>query len=273
MKRRKFLKAVGGVTGATAFGVVSTAKTVAQPKRSSNNDEDPNGPAKTYGLEPTKPASDPFNRPVRPPFWYPDGRDFDNDQNKRIFAEEVVGLDLKSTASSKPSKPFGVEFEYKGVSKKWILGSKIANPGDAKDHENFTQLVRELAVKVRNYNASLYRLRRFHFCDKYHDNPKTWPHANPDGDPPDQLKPGTDPFVKLVKKAEENWWKVADELSDFLKTAKEKTYLGFTLIGADMIAVNGFIVSMRVVVTKDIREEGGSSSHVSISSPFSSSLP
>src|SRR5208282_2705988 len=92
----------------------------------------------------------------------------------RVYPVETVGLDGLTPL------PFPVPFQP-GYSSSdgtdpdwWIHGAPISA-----DDKPLTKLVRELAVLVRNYNASLYRLRGFHFYNTY----KIWPSKNPDGDP------------------------------------------------------------------------------------------
>jgi hypothetical protein len=194
-----------------------------------------------------------------------------------VFPEETVGKGQDGKMRSHP-----VEFEYKGISKKWILGGPIADPAPT-GHENFTALVRALAVKVRKYNASLYRLRRIHYCNKFDPTKHHWPHANPDGG--EDKDPTAGDVAGRVAKAEQNWCDVADELDGFLERAKIgypydpndpniKTVI--KLVGLDTTAVNNYIIAMRVVVQSIVPpppEVSGSSSHVSIPSPFSSSSP
>ena len=78
--------------------------------------------------------------------------------------------------------------------------------------------------------------------------------------------------------SERDWVKVTTDLNKFIEDAMER-YNDSQLLAADMIEVNGYIVSMRVVITPlnppssemmHILEHNGSSSHVSISSAFSS---
>ena len=247
------------------------AKAVAKKKR---------GQTPTYGLSPITAAdatdpSTPFTLSIRQPGWFPDAADMGTKKRKRLFLEEVAGITQTDLVET-----FPVEFDYTGTSKKWILGSRI----DATETDGLTKLVRKLAVKVRQYNASLYRLRRLHFYWDYKDADSrlvNFPPANPHGDPktnPDPINdlPG---FKKMVNAAEANWAKVTGQVDDLLETASsDGNNFGVTLLAADMIAANGYIVSMRVVANPPIPpgtvappEVDGSSSHVSVSSAFSSS--
>jgi hypothetical protein len=85
--------------------------------------------------------------------------------------------------------------------------------------------------------------------------------------------------MNMVEDAEADWIKVCDKVNDLLETAsKDGNTFGVKLLAADMIAANGYIVSMRVMVDGGQSVGGaappevdGSSSHVSVSSAFSSS--
>jgi hypothetical protein len=237
------------------------------------------GQTRTYGLSSitAEDPNTPFKLHVRQPGWFPDGVDIGTAKRKRLFLEEVVGI-----TPTDITVPFPVEFDYAGTSKKWILGSRI----DATQTDKFTTFVRRLAVKLRQYNASLYRLRRLHYYWYYKDqDPRlvTFPKPNPHGDPKTNPDPIGDikEFKKMVKAAEADWTKVNNQVNNLLETASsDGNTLGIKLLAAEMIAANGYIVAMRVVanpppVTPGVApppEPGGSeSSHVSISSPFSSS--
>lgn len=281
MKRRAFLTTVGSAAGAAALG--GCCSTPKQCNGTSTTGGTKHGRlTSTYALSSVTPAdpNSPFALSVRQPGWFPDGADIGG-QPKRLFQEEVVGIKQNEVVES-----FPVEFGA-GPSNKWILGSPIsASQG------KFTTFVRKVAVKIRQYNASLYRLRRLHFYYDYRNtDPRLvkFPKPNPHGDPKDANgtpivpSPKSDPqqFKAMVKAAEDDWVRVADRVNQLLETASSETNaFGFQLLAADMIAANGYIVSMRVVVKKPGAnptpgphppETGGSSSHVSISSVFSSS--
>ncbi len=282
MKRRAFLTTVGGAAGAAALG--GCCCTPAKERNGENPPPRGRGRATTtYGLAPvTSPGTGtPFTLPVRQPGWFPDGTDIGG-QRKRLFLEEVCAITPTDLVV-----PFPVEFDYTGNSKKWILGSRL-NTAHASDFTNFLQ---KLARKVRQYNASLYRLRRLHVYWDYKDrDPRLvkFPKPNPNGDPtatPDP-KNNLPAFKDMVTNAEADWVKVNDQLDTLLKTASsDNNNLGVKLLAADMIAANGYIVAMRVVANKPYAagrpragaapvppEVGGSdSSHISISSAFSSS--
>src|SRR5712671_8077328 len=100
---------------------------------------------RTYGLslitaaDATVPST-PFSLSVRQPGWFPDGADIGTRKRKRLFLEEVAGI-----TDTGLMQTFPVEFDYTGKSKKWILGSRI----DTTQSDDFTNVVRQLAVKVR----------------------------------------------------------------------------------------------------------------------------
>jgi len=291
MKRRIFLKTVSGATGAAALGAVSVPNTLAQGNKS-------RGGSRTNALEQVKAPKDSHTKTstlrVRPPMWHPDGSPPEGNQDEnlpkddkgrwQVFSEEVIGKCKDGAYRSLP-----VEFEYKGFSKKWILGDRILDLGEpaAQGHVKFTKLVRELAVKFRKYNASLYRLRRIHYCNKYFgpQHKPRWPHANPDGgdgwDDKDPTAGTPKDIADRIDKAEQNWCTVTDGLDGFLEKAKvgypiDDSTATILLAGLDTVAVNGYVIALRVVVQPtpgsiQLLQVDGSSSHVSISSPLSSS--
>lgn len=250
----------------------------AKPKKSAGPKNRSQTP--TYELASISSAdpSTPFTLPIRQPGWFPDGVDIGTKKRQRLFLEEVAG-----TTDTGLTQTFPVEFDDTVTSKKWILGSRI----DSTQTDSLTNLVQRLAVKVRQYNASLYRLRRLHFYWDYKDqDPRlvAFPPPNPYGDPKTDPDPTKDlqGFKKMAQDAETDWARVSDQVNTLLETASsDGNTFGVTLLGADMIAANGYIVSMRVVVNypdpnpggAPPPEAGGSSSHVSIHSPFSSSSP
>ena len=296
MKRRKFLKTVSAVTSAAALGA-GAAPTNKPASTSSASTGNPPGQAKkgrptnTERLEEVTAGGPGSTAPtstlrIRPPFWHPDGSPPDGNppnvpadpgtpRRNQVFQEEVVG----KHKIDQLMRPFRVEFDYTGTSKKWILGGKLAAT-PPKNEVLLTQLAKDLAVKVRRYNASLYRLRRIHYCNRYSDaaNRNYWPPANPHGgDEPDPTLPGV---PGRVAKAEQDWCKVTKDLDDFIESAKT-TYSAppnpnqIKLIGLDMVEVNNYVIAMRVVVeglpgNTTPPEPGGSSSQVSVSSPLSS---
>jgi len=240
----------------------------------------------------------PFSLPIRMPGWFPDGVELPWRNVQRLFPEELIGIRPDLTPI-----PFGVQFcepssnpkkKKKGAAgasaqpdnpQKWILGDRIYEPTKAQTTSGWPPLMClmcDLAKRIRKYNASLYRLRRLHYWFKFNkyvanDN-STFPPANPRGgdvDFKDLPDPNTDAFRKLARSAETDWIKVTNELNAFIEGAQ----LGYPthiivpeirLVALDMVEVNGYVVSMRVATRVGLSEVGGSSSHVSISSAFSS---
>ena len=283
MKRRKFLTAVGGAAGAAALGgCCSTKEKSSTPKTRAVSGKKKREQVTTYGLSSISSAdpNSPFTMDVRLPGWFPDGVDVKGSP-KRLFLEEVAGIKQNNVVES-----FPVEFDYTGKSKNWILGYPLST-----SQTSLTKLVQKLAVRLRQYNASLYRLRRLHYYWYYKDHDSrfvAFPKPNPYGDPRDanhniitpQPKTDRSGFNDLAKAAERDWDTVCGQVNDLLETATTANNIfGVQLMAADMIAANGYIVSVRVVVKKPNwppnspphPEPGGSSSHVSISSAFSSS--
>jgi hypothetical protein len=158
----------------------------------------------------------------------------------------------------------------------WMLGKRLEEPASGQDRQLF-QLLERLSRLARNYNAALYRLRRLHYY-KYSGNKPghdPMPPRNPHGETDDPNPGDNAEFQRQVEEAECDWRKCTHAID----TELDQQVSGMTVI-ADMIEVNQYIVSMRVVLQKPeasgehrTQQVGGSSSHVSISSPFSSSRP
>ena len=181
---------------------------------------------------------------------------------------------------------------------RWILGHKVY-PKKANE-PGLTTVIRSLADHARIYNASLYRLRRLHFYYKMckqtgqTNYPTKYlpPHNKnqggvgceiPEENLPDLAK-NWDDFCELASDAESKWTLAADMLNQYIETGYSVDYTHGspgavnTWLVADMMEVNGYIVSFRAIVGtgKPVRgrihitEVGGSSSQVSVSSAFSS---
>jgi len=217
MKRRKFLKTVGAATGVAALSACSTPRS----KTAASKGIAQRGQTGTYRYLPPTPAKPkpPFLLPERAPGWLPDGADYGGVHSQRLFLEEVVG----KTTDQQHMIPFGVYFKDEenpdADPKKWLLGSKIGDAG--KDH--FTDLVRAIAVRARQYNASLYRLRRLHFALKESDSTH-WPRRNPHGDPPDPLQTTGNGFQDIVSAAEQDWITINNSFNKYLEDASQGVY-------------------------------------------------
>lgn len=246
-----------------------------------SNDTDKLGPVKP------QPAGSKFTLPLRMPGWHADTQGA-----KKLFPEEALLGKVGFHAFPVPKHPVvkGKAFAEPGAGasdtawiafNQWILGEAIpANP-----ISKFDTLLAEIAKRVRRYNAAMYWARRLHF----HENATPVaivPAANPDG-PKDERDLGASPLDKTdprfsgwVSNAEGEWSGAVDGLNAIL--ADDPAGYGFVGVMADMIEVNGYIVSMRIVASdakgaetlsddeRRILEFGGSSSsHVSVSSAFS----
>ncbi|HXJ58826.1 MAG TPA: hypothetical protein VNU68_19375 [Verrucomicrobiae bacterium] len=234
--------------------------------------------------QPTPPplsSSTPFTMRMRDVGWHPDATKTASGGREELFIEEAVGEDKNGFFIPFPvptsQDPSGNDVPFKEPTQpgdweafnRWILGGPV--PAATAGEPPLTSLLRELATACRCYNASLYRLRRLHYHFN-HPNENVFPPRNPHGDP---ALPPTPPktFNQLVADAERDWKQVViPQIQDLLDN--QQTYNGkvIKVIAADMIEVNGYIVSMRVVAEGIGQglEVGGSSSHVSISSAFSS---
>jgi len=166
----------------------------------------------------------------------------------------------------------------------WILGHPIDGS------KPFDDFLREIADQVRRYNAALYWMRRLHFVENAPPGSPP-PPRNPAGDkddpdpdhptqPLEPLDPSSPKFDIYVMSAERAWKREVARLNQILGG---HTQSRFTDIVADMVEVNSYIVSMRIIANENTSgpignihrprtEElgGSSSSHVSISSALSS---
>ncbi len=185
-----------------------------------------------------------------------------------FFIEEMLGLTSAPAYRGEEVKvPFAVPLS--GVSNsKWILGHRLHELHPKTGAElppalwsEFNQWLRKLSKLARNYNASLYRLRRLHL--KHQKN--KW---DMDPLPTDGLKQWD------IDGAEKEFMDRAFDLKGHLKPNPDPNSVPRRIV--EMIQVNGYIVSFRVVDIEtrrnpNFREFGGSeSSHISLSSAFSS---
>jgi hypothetical protein len=215
-------------------------------------------------------TSTPFTMRMRDPGWHPDATDDGTGKREELFLEEAIGRDEEGFLI-----PFGVPFLEptpgdRDEFNRWILGGAVPDP--APGETPLTSLVRELATACRRYNASLYRLRRLHY--HFNDPEDPLPPRNPHGDP--ELPPVGTPIDQLVADAERDWKTVViPKIHDLLDKPQSFSGKEIKVVAADMIEVNGYIVSMRVVARGVVEgaQIGGSSLHVSISSAFSSPVP
>jgi hypothetical protein len=225
-----------------------------------------------------QPPKSKFKLKRRMPGWRPDTL---KSETEKLFPEEALYQD-PTNARMAPFQPpfeepplFDPNDARSGAAwhdfHSWMVGSPLpSQPTNA-----FDKFLTEIARRVRNYNAAIYWMRRLHF----HENAVpigTPPDPNPNGDKVKGALPAkqTQDFKDLVSEAEAGWKSVVDDLNDLL-AGREADY-DFPLTTADMIEVNGYIVSMRIVSHEQTaaKEIGGSSSsHIYISSALSSSSP
>jgi hypothetical protein len=162
----------------------------------------------------------------------------------------------------------------------WILGGKLDEESDFNSDTVFNRFLRKLAVRARIYNAALHWIRRLHFAENTEPLDPKVRYYNSHGDVRADVNASDPDFAHLVSQAECDWKKAVDALNALLGGSDTPTEFGE--VWADMIEVNGYIVSMRVVAYKGLRKGdpvegmelgGSSSSHVYLSSAFSSPGP
>jgi hypothetical protein len=206
-------------------------------------------------------SGSPFDLPKRMPGWRSDCVEEFNGRNCGLFIEELIGWKNSSGSSAAYPIPFQVEFNDNNPFS-W-LGGSIPDPKPGPDAA-WINLIRGVAALARNYNATLYSVRRLHYFDKYERDDML---PNPNGPPdPDLKKLSKSDFADWAKIAERRWLKAARKLDAYLHSPPFSRP-----ILADMIEVNGYIVSFRLIAKNEGRllEIDGSSSQVSLSSAFS----
>jgi len=253
-------------------------------------------PTEKLGEIASSAPSPPFSLQVRNPRWCPDTQ---KQGAVKFFQEETLWAE-KGTGNLahfpvpndfvEPCPEFNVpttDPDFYTKREDWhnqwkqfnelLFGFKLQMPQNpTADDPDFFAFLTALADQARRYNAALYWLRRLHFYKK--GLGKDYPPFNPHGD---ELKDGIDPtnseFQGLVTRAEDRWQTTIDDMNKLLNGHDSSLVHGFKYTRADMVEVNGYIISMRVVsqkaalLKKHGKEIGGSSSsHISISSAFSS---
>jgi hypothetical protein len=233
-----------------------------------------------------------FKGKMKLPDWLADTSVEKGDDNKDyfLFPEEAIHQDKNYGFDA--FFPPGTQAPFEDPIP--ILGA----PFNKDPNSHFDLLLSNIALWARNYNAALYWMRRLHFHLKHRLFPKdfkinTAPPRNPHGDNDDpnhdvsewQLNEFNDANTLPIKQAQERWGDAITKLNGFLATPQDVvlpdgTPKTFKQVWADMVQVNGYIVSIRLVADeKDynplsklgVLEMGGSSSsHISISSAFSS---
>ena len=241
----------------------------------------------------TKPES-PFNLPRRLPGWHSDSTvrttDLALQEHVSLYPEEALAQSSRGVFLPPPCPEFeGVPFaepsekshpeEWLTYLRKWVVGSPIVET----DNKEFYHLLLELAQLARNYNADLYRLRRLHYYHLAANGSATGPlpPRNPHGELDDPEPKDAVKFAEQVRVAETNWKRSTATLDAYLAG----THRGLKVRTAEMIEINQYIVSMRIILAPRLaalgvtNSDGGdqtghagtSSSLVSVSSNKSSS--
>ncbi len=251
---------------------------------------------KNLKMRPSASPTHPFSLGIRLPGWLPD-RIEDTGTIPKItevlFPEEILEKKGGYLPFSHPRAPWhaaqsdataaflepgsggtsGTDGDWNNFNK-WILGSAII---DANDESNklFNRWLRDLCRRIRNYNWSLYRLRRAHIVGGTGPLPEMPP------------LPNETASAASVADVEKGWEDAVEQLLAALSTKFTNDY-GECLPLCDMVEVNNYIVSVRVVTVspnnagvavtegqtpKRLQVGGSSSSHVSVSSAFSSQQP
>jgi hypothetical protein len=279
-----------------AIGSTLTGAIMPQAVAQGDGEKTPPGPAPGPGDPADHPGGEQyFKGKMKWPGWLPDkATDPGNDNlNHHRFPEEAIhkgdnGFDAFPVPGTQA--PFEDPIPFLGV-------PFDDTPGNL--NSNFDKLLGNITNCARNYNAALYWMRRLHFHLKAKLYPKdfiinTAPPRNPHGDddPNNDLAswdlkrfdPAQTPIDNPVTKAQAAWEGAVTALTNALTpgfdvppTIPPHPTKFFKQIWADMVQVNGYIVSARVVAVgvndkgQHARELGGSSSsHISISSAFSS---
>lgn len=239
------------------------------------------------------PENSPFDLDTRPPGWLPDTvilPDTSPPSEQTLFLEEILEYTGRFAPFAHPRHP-GTADQTDQITaflepgehgtcedwnkfNKWILGYPIQDDQAGKN-KLFNNWLRLLCIKVRDYNRALYRLRRAHITGNTGPLPEM-PQLPNEPSGPDS-----------VEDLEEDWKKAVEKLNALIsKQFNNDTGIVWPL--CDMVEVNNYIVSIRVVAVDEeppvesfagtsgtrARQVGGSSSsHISVSSAFSSQKP
>ncbi len=255
--RRQFLKKAGRAAAASGLAGIGLAGGCSTPGRAGSPNPSPKsrpdrrskklGPDKDNNLPPK------FSLRRRMPYWAPDEMDGPGGTAITLYPEEALRLeDKKSMCLDAPPLVDGPAFQ------EWALGSKL----DPKKVP-FDDWLVKLCKLIRSYNRALYRLRAARLKEEQN---KDLMKPLPD----DNVTPGGE---------EHDWTRIVKEMADHLHPAKDPPDRPHP-VAVDMIEVNGYIISVRAVAGvpadsqrdgPNVRQIGGSeSSHISISSAFSS---
>jgi hypothetical protein len=272
--RRDFIKTSAKIAlGSTLVGGVApqAGSQANQPTNSA-----PASPPPRAGKSAPHPGKlgDYFRGQMKLPGWLPD-------TTVNLYPEEAIHRDSDNGFDAFVPPNDKNPFENAVL----ILGSPFDK--DPNKYTDFEKLLAEIAHSARRYNAALYWIRRLHFHLRAVSDVafkiNTAPPRNPNGDDDDpnhdvskwklpEFGDPNDPSSQPTRKAQDKWEQAVKDLNNSLTAPKH----GFNQIWADMIQVNGYIVSIRLVADTNstggigILEMGGSSSHISLSSAFSS---
>lgn len=205
-----------------------------------------------------------FNLRLRMPHWVPDEIIHTDGTGKKeteiLYVEEAIRAvkDANGIITKEPFQP-----PLGSASPNWILGGRL-NP---KQNDAFDDWLVVLCNRIRHYNRALYRLRRLHLRVELNA-------VEMDPLPDDKVVP-------LL--AEKDWTDQVAALRSHLENQFGQACI------VDMVEVNGYIVSIRAIAqiftgrdaekmaakarTFGPQPGGSSSSHISISSCFSSPSP
>lgn len=231
-------------------------------KRPTNTQRASNAKQATHHTEEHKrlgPIKNPkygFNLRQRSLRWQPDEIYYGNPTHEAIYPEEtlaatLLGPGIPGAAERTPFQP-----PIDGRASNWVLGHPFNSSGS-----DFDIYIEELCKLIKFYNRALYRLRKLHLESELN-------HAQmadlPD-DPPMSITQAEDDYKLACKN---------------LRKQLQKKSKGMRIV-ADCVEINGYIISVRVIyeiftgetlqAKKKVLQPGGSSSsHISISSAFSS---
>jgi len=301
VRRRAFLQTAAQTAAGIALGKATQFQVKAAQKGVSRKKRD-NAISKKLGdLQPHPDPNTAFHKlkQRRMPGWRADTADVGNPKDEYYFEEEAIAQrnvngayvyhrfpppnlfpeppqGQHPTPFKEPANPN--DYAAWHTFNQWMLGGFL----DEDSTTDFDILLNEISKRVRRYNAALYWLRRLHFAEDAPPN-STPPPSNPHGDNDDNGNytpvKGTADFKNRVSLAEDEWMNAVDSLNKIF-SGDEVPHPNPNLpyIAADMIEVNGYIVSMRIIAQKDdfkakgtvgaYEVVGSSSSHISISSAF-----
>lgn len=235
---------------------------------------------KPGGIE-DHPTGSKFKGKLKTPGWLPDKTEYDEES---VFLEEAIFRHQeRGLAAFPPPNHFGLPWDEPNpppafeepqdndparwkTFNQWILGGSFTQ----KQNDAFDVLLEDILKRVRKYNAALYWMRRLHFHENADPNKiLTKPPRNPNGDQDYGKEPKDWNFDKLVPVAQANWKTAITELHGILTNGKPP----FKHLLGDVVRVNDYIISIRVIAQDKAWPDqlgGSSSSHISISSAFSS---